>query len=138
MKYVIVLGLAASIAVSGEAFAVCDAATQLDLSIDNILVDKTVCAEKANGDQWQEYHEPGGDLIDYKKGPNDPVDPTTSVGTWRLSNRAGGICYSYGGGNFNYCYSVHDIGNGNYEFCNNNGLDVTAKLVPGNGGCGFN
>ncbi len=137
MKHKILLGFALSVVVSGEAAAVCDAANQVNLNLNNVLVNNTVCAEKANGDKWQEYHAANNDLIDYKKGANDPVDPTTTVGRWDLSAR-GGVCYNYGGGNFIFCYSVHDIGGGNYEFCNTGGLDVTAKLVAGNGGCGFN
>jgi hypothetical protein len=97
----------------------------------------TICAEKENGDKWQEYHEPTGKLIDYKKGPDDPIDPTQELGTWEISRR-GGICYRYGGGNFNYCYSVHGVADNTYQFCNTNGLDVVASIASGNNGCGFN
>lgn len=44
----------------------------------------TVCLARG-ADRWQEYHGPNGDLIDYKRGPNDPMDPTKKVGTWGVT-----------------------------------------------------
>ena len=35
-------------------------------------------------DRWQEYHAPGGDLIDYKMGPDDMV-------------------FANGGGSYSFC-----------------------------------
>jgi hypothetical protein len=44
----------------------------------------TVCVARG-AERWQEYHAAGGDLIDYKRGPNHPVDPTKKVGTWSIT-----------------------------------------------------
>lgn len=140
MKNMTMLGGVLFVVVTGEVFASCEEDTRIDLSTNNVLRNNTVCAEKPSGDKWQEFHKPNGDLIDYKEGPGDPVDPTTKVGTWEVPKPGRGeVCYHYGT-DFNYCYWVHDIGSGAYEFCfaPSNVLDVTATIVPGDGGCGFN
>lgn len=135
----IMLGIFMSAGVAGEVAADCEPATKLaTAALTTLLRGNTVCAQKGNGDKWQEFHEPSGKLFDYKKGPNDSVDPTEELGTWEISRREG-ICYRYGGGNFNYCYSIHKVANQElYQFCNTKGLDVTASIVSGNNGCGFN
>jgi hypothetical protein len=84
-----------------------------------------------NALQWQEYHQPGGDLIDYKKGNNDPVDPTIKVGTWNISGDS--VTYTYGPGS-SYTYGVFND-NGNYSFCNNDLLISNVSFVLGNVGC---
>lgn len=45
------------------------------------IIGKTMCAN-SGGDRWQEYHDANGDLVDYKRGPSDRVDPSQKVGTW--------------------------------------------------------
>jgi hypothetical protein len=47
----------------------------------------TVCVARG-AERWQEFHQVGGDLIDFKRGPNHPVDPTKKVGTWTVSGEA--------------------------------------------------
>ena len=48
----------------------------------------TLCASRGS-DLWQEFHSGAGAiLIDYKKGPSDPVDRTERVGTWTATNGA--------------------------------------------------
>ncbi len=139
MKKMIMLGIFLSAGMAGEVAADCEPTTKLSpTALTTLLPGNTVCAQKANGDKWQEFHEPSGKLFDYKKGPNDPIDPTKELGIWEFASR-GQICYRYGGGAFNYCYSIHKIPDQElYQFCNTNGLDVTASIVPGNNGCGFN
>ncbi|WP_341325283.1 hypothetical protein [Methylotuvimicrobium sp. KM2] len=145
MKKMIMLGIFMSASIAGEVAADCETETILSVdALSTLLSGNTVCAQKANGDQWQEYHEPSGKIFDYKKGPNDPVDPTKEMGTWEITDR-GAICYSYGGGNFIYCYSVHKVPEQElYQFCTSplpatgNALDVTASILEGNNGCGFN
>jgi hypothetical protein len=63
---------------------------------------KTMCAARG-GDRWQEFHQVGGNLIDYKLGPSDPVDPTETVGTW--SAGTGLLTHDYGGGG-SYVWAV--------------------------------
>ena len=68
-----------------------------DTKIAALLGGKTVCASLSATEQWQEYHvgnsTAGGDLIDYKKGPSDAVDPTEKVGTWSTT---GTLCSPMG------------------------------------------
>lgn len=72
--------------------------------ITTLLSGKTVCAT-SGGDRWQEYHQAGGALIDYKKGPSDPVDPTKTVGGWSANGSA--ITYNYtDGGISSYSFAV--------------------------------
>ena len=75
-----------------------------------LLSGKTVCAA-VGSERWQEYHQPGGGLVDWKKGPTDPVDPTKQVGTWSVtsvpvgssSNTRDTVTYNYGtGGSYTY------------------------------------
>jgi hypothetical protein len=80
-----------------------------------LLAGKTVCAAVGN-EQWQEFHGgggTGGTLVDYKKGPNDPVDPSTTVGSWSVANDM--VSYNYGGGG-TYAYAVCQSGN-TLDFC---------------------
>ncbi|WP_126445731.1 hypothetical protein [Sulfuricystis multivorans] len=128
---------------SGSAFSQCGSATnrlnQSELSA--ALSGKTVCATLGN-DKWQEYHAPGGDLIDWKKGPSNPVDPTTKVGTWSISGAGNNavINYSYSGGG-TYSFAVYANKQGNnfvapFDFCGSSNV-TNATLSSGQVGCGF-
>lgn len=138
MKNKMFIGVLLSLGMFTDAIADCEKSTMVSVNVlRTLLPGNTVCAVKDNGDKWQEYHDRSGKLFDFKKGPNDPVDPSKELGTWEVSRR-GGICYRYGGDNFNYCYSIHKVPNQElYQFCNTKGLDVTASIRPGNIGCGF-
>lgn len=70
-----------------------------------------ICASATSGDSWQEYHDPSGTLVEYAKGPTDPVDPTHNVGTWStvVPGGSGGVRtvgYDYGGSS-NYTFDVY-------------------------------
>ncbi len=70
----------------------------------DFVTGKTVCATHQNK-RWQEFHNPSGNaLIDYKRGANDPVDPSKTVGTWAAANGANAnVTYNYGtGGTYTY------------------------------------
>jgi len=135
MKRIIVFGIFL-ISTAGEVAADCSSRPVSPLQ--RFLINRTACATKDNGDKWQEFHQAGGALIDYKRGPNDPVDPTKQVGTW-LVGPSSRVCYDYGSGG-KYCYTVHSIGNAKYEFCPEGQTtpDVVVNFVGGNVGCGFN
>ena len=79
-----------------------------------------------------------GPLIEWAKGPNDPVDPTHQVGTWLANGRAGTVTYSYTGGG-SYTWLVYGDGGGVYSFCTGaSGTAVaTATIKNGQVGCGF-
>jgi hypothetical protein len=63
-----------------------------------LLTGRTVCAIRAS-ERWQEFHQSDGALIDWKRGPTDPVDPTKQVGTWSASNGTNAdVTYNYGAG----------------------------------------
>ena len=69
-------------------------------ALSNLIVGQTACAT-LGGSSWQSYHQSGGSLIDYKKGPGDPVDPSKVMGTWSINNDK--VQYNYGtGGLFEY------------------------------------
>ncbi|MDP2783358.1 MAG: hypothetical protein Q8O38_02000 [Sulfurimicrobium sp.] len=144
MKRLMVTSIVLLAGISGEVMAVdCSDGTQLKNTVSdpnvvaNTLSGKTVCATNG-GDKWQEFHQAGGALIDYKKGPNDLVDKTKQVGTW--STARGGsdslVTYNYGTGG-TYSYEVH-LSGGIYTFCGVSPaptLDVT--LLSGQVSCGF-
>ncbi|ATE60910.1 hypothetical protein CCZ27_14030 [Thauera sinica] len=85
-----------SLAASGQAMAACPGKQPVK---PELLEGHTLCTARGK-DAWQEYHEPGGRLIDYKMGPNDKVDPTKQVGTW--SARGERVVYTFGSSTSNY------------------------------------
>ncbi|MBN8441170.1 MAG: hypothetical protein J0M28_05620 [Thauera sp.] len=70
----------------------------------------TLCTAR-DGDSWQEFHEPGGRLIDYKMGPTHKVDPTKQVGTW--TTRGNNVVYTFGSSSSSY--RVYE--NGGTSYC---------------------
>lgn len=141
MKRTIIVASILSTAIAGEAMADCN--TPPTKNLKKILSGQTVCAVKGNGDKWQEEHNKDGTLWDYKKGPNDPVDPRSQVGRWSVNETTQGtakkeeVCYDYANAG-RYCYTLHFTGPKQYDLCTNGALDVNATLksLP-NGGCGY-
>lgn len=83
----------------------------------------TLCAASGN-ERWQEQHRPGGQLWDYKKGPSDPVDPTSQVGTWSIAGN--NLVHTYG--STSYSYTVHrrqGFGANAFTLCGPQTFDVT-------------
>jgi len=139
MKRLMVTSLFLLAGISGEAMAIdCGGGTQLkNAEVANAISGKTVCAILGS-QKWQEYHQAGGGLIDYKKGIGHPVDPTKVVGTWSTSGTGSNswVTYNYGTGG-SYSYEIHLSGS-TYTLCGVSGaptLDVT--LVSGQVSCGF-
>jgi len=112
--------------ISGEAMAACTApATQVTgTALTTLISGRTVCATQGT-DKWQEQHQVGGTLSDYKKGPTDPVDPTKQVGNWSIDTVANTVKYVYTGGP-GYTYSVYNDG-GTYSFCTAPGGSVVVS-----------
>jgi hypothetical protein len=76
------------------------------------LSGKTVCVAKSLTERYQEYHQAGGALIDYKKGPGHAMDPAKQVGCWRAEGNE--VVYSYGAGQ-EHRYTVYRAAqNGRY------------------------
>ena len=80
----------------------------------------------------QELHQPGGALVDYKRGPTDKGDPSTQVGSWTvIGGRGAFVTYDYGGG-AQYTYAVWTNPDGMHSFCSANPeIRVRIKLCGG-------
>lgn len=84
---------------------------------------------------WQELHQAGGALIDYKRGPADTVDPSKQVGTWAVTGVDGRafVTFNYGTGGI-YTYQVWNNGDGTHSFCSAN-PEIIGRIKPGGGAC---
>lgn len=141
-KTITVAGLLALgfLSIPTQAFAACTANTKMSVAqLTALLPGKVVCARNGLEWKWQELHvgAPGatsGALIDYKKGPNDPVDPSKNVGNWQIAGNGNNatVVYSYTafGAAGPYSHTVHDNGNGTYSFCGG-GPEVVATVQSG-------
>ncbi|WP_221065750.1 hypothetical protein [Methylomagnum ishizawai] len=98
-------------------------------ALSTLLLGNTVCVGSSGNWQAQEFHQSGGDLIDWKQGLNNPVDSTTSVGSWSITGTgtATRVVYIYGG--TTYTDAVYDLGGGQYLFCDQNGNTTTAIYI---------
>lgn len=115
------------------------------------------CANLSATEHWNEYHTGGasngsGSVLDYKKGPNDPVDPSATTAnptghyvvvlmTGAKNSVYGTITYNYGAGG-SYTYTVSpDSGTtatnpGMYSFCTaGGGINIDAVVSTGPGTC---
>jgi hypothetical protein len=129
MKRLIMFTSIALFAVFGQSAAQCVNNRQND-ELPGLLENKTVCANGVGahaGDKWQELHQGtgSGPLIEYAKGPSDPVDQSHQVGTWEfLYNnnfnppRPNRVRYDYGSGQI-YTWRVYKNTDGTYSFCSN-------------------
>jgi hypothetical protein len=132
-RLLIVLGWLVFVGISNDALAAAPTGCRGDriADIQTALENKFVCAARTNGkDTWSEEHNTGGILVEYAKGPNNPVDPRKQVGTWSvLANNTPGaqVRYNYTGDpNSPYTWTLFSLGNNSYLFCTNNGLTPVA------------
>lgn len=112
------------------------------------LAGKMACAA-VGGDRWQSWHSgtaTGGDLWDFKRGPNDAVDPSKKMGTYRIQSSPRGakvvrgtassdtVTYDYGSGG-SYSYAVCQVGGNTFALCGAalGGRDITSVIVGGTG-----
>ena len=131
-KRFIYIGFLLSIVNVGEAMAVCSSANQLQdaVALNSLLSGRTVCVGSTGNWEAQEIHSPDGLLIDYKRGPSHPVDPTRPIGNWNVAGAGTNtkVFYSYtAGGSFSY--TVH-TGPGGFSFCNGATEIIVNKIVP--------
>lgn len=139
MKRLMVTSVFLLAGISGEAMAACTPNTRItNDALATLISGKTVCAVSGS-DKWQEYHKPGSDLIDWKRGANHPTDPTKKVGTWSTGGTGSNsrVTYNYGPGQV-YSYAVHSVTGSTYTFCGDSPaptLDVS--LIAGQVSCGF-
>lgn len=109
--------------------------------IGNQIIGKTMCAASGN-DRWQEFHQGNsgdsiGALIDYKKGPNDKVDPSQTVGSWSYAGADDNtlLVHNYGG-SATYSWAVCGSNGGPYTLVSTSGVTVTNVTIrPGQSGC---
>jgi hypothetical protein len=142
MRAPFVIALLAAVS-SGSAYAACSATggfSQLSAAqITTLLSGTTACYPVSPPYENQEFLS-GGNLMDYKKGSSDPVDPTKQIGGYVIdagdANHTGEITYNYTGG-ANYTYTVWGTsasGPGNYDFCVG-ASPITIRVASGVGGC---
>ena len=127
----------------------CGAGTRVAPADDiaTLLGGNTVCAAVGDSERWQEYHEgttnAGGALTDYKKGPDDKVDPSKVVGSWSTAGTGtdSRVIYDYGSIATTYEYEVCHQSGGTILFCGAQygGRNITAslRLGPIPVSCGF-
>ena len=96
----IMAALAIGLSVSSLASAQCAEGNPLTAAQITALVEgNTLCAIDGN-ERWQEYHEAGGDLWDYKRGPTSTGDPTEIVGSWTITTNPDRLNHHYSGQTF--------------------------------------
>ena len=142
MKKFVLVAVMASSLVSAQAIAACDNPSRLSgPAISALLAGNTVCvpATTIATMTWQELHQgtSGGALVDYKRGPGHPVDPSETVGTWTVTGQGsspGTVVHNYGSGG-SYTDTVHSTSISNiYSFCV--GLtEIVARVKSGGGAC---
>ena len=130
MKTAIGVGLFAALGLVGQVTAQtparcpCDASQIRRTDVATLVTGNTACATRGS-ERWQEFHQPGGSLIDYKLGPNSTTDPSEKVGTWLAgmasrTNPQPNVTYNYGSGG-TYAYAVcapNAAATGPFLFCN--------------------
>ena len=140
MKKIVLVAVMAGSLVSGQAMAACTNSTRLSgPAIITLLSGNTVCVPTVTIPTmtWQELHSGTGLLIDYKRGPSHPVDPSETVGTWTVNGTGKGnssVTHAYSGAGGTYIYTVHSIGGAIYEFCVGT-TPITARVKSGGGAC---
>lgn len=131
--------------ISGEAMSACADPRLSPTAISQLLGGNTVCvpAVTANPMTWQELHvgnnaSTTGALIDFKRGPVDPVDPSETVGTWTVNGNGIGnstVTHNYGSGG-SFTYTVHGTGavGTNHSFCNG-AIEIVGRVKSSGGAC---
>ena len=132
---------------SSQAIAACPTSGRLTgNAISTTVSGNYGCALRGVGpaaEKWNELHQgtgiPGPDpVIDYKRGPGDPVDPTKQVGTFTIvgGTNPGTIKYDYGDPGGPYTYSVTPGGASGppnvFAFCNVTTFEMFQVLVQPN------
>jgi len=121
--------------VTGGAMAVCPGTPLTGAAISSLLTGNTVCVGTAGNWAAQELHVSDGSLVDYKRGPGHPVDPTEPVGSWSVDATAGTVSHNYGAGG-TYTYKISANGGTSYSFCSTSGApEILSNVKTGGGGC---
>jgi DNA-binding transcriptional regulator YdaS (Cro superfamily) len=135
----------------GEALAQnCSTGTKLSPSqIRSVINGRYACANLSPTEHWNEVHtgtgiSSSGQVLDYKKGPGHPTDPSDTVahptGTYSVSPAGadtGQVVYNYGAGG-TYGYTIRaNLGSaspnlGLYSFCTTGGgINIAVNMSSG-------
>ncbi len=140
------VGVAATAFLVGPAFAqvtaTCPAGSTriTGPALPTLFGGNTLCAASStNTDTWQEYHQgtSSGSLIDWKRGPGHPVDPTGPVGSWSAGNDANAVLtHTYGASSYSWLVCQVNSGN-NFTLVSTAGAaSITGATVKaGQGSC---
>jgi hypothetical protein len=103
---------------AGQAMAQnCTSGTLLQSpEITTLVANRYACVGSFPTAQWNELHS-GSNVLDYKKGPTDPVDPsdtaTNPTGTFAVTGGdSGTITYTYGSSAYGYNIRANGTGTG--------------------------
>ena len=121
-----------------QAMAACPTTALASRSdIRSLLSYRHVCAT-VNGQSWNRLHMGSGfgpsNIQDYKRGPQDQVDPSRVVGTYTINSGSSGnpdtITYDYGtGGSDTYVVTPAAQTPGTYRLCNvSTGATITVTV----------
>lgn len=140
MKKIVLASTLALALVSGQAMAVCSetagwkkmnsGGTGGSMAL-GTLSGNTVCVGAAPTWTAQEFHQAGGSLIDYKRGPSHAIDPTTTVGSWSVVNDQIQYVYTSGG---SYTFDIYEK-TGAYSFCTGGTSAAEATTRAGQSAC---
>lgn len=120
---------------AGGAAAACPGTPITGVAITSLLTGNTVCVGTAGNWEAQELHVSGGNLVDFKRGPGHPVDPSETVGSWSVNAAANTVSHNYGAGG-TYTYTISPNGGAGYSFCSTAGApEILATVKAGGGGC---
>lgn len=130
---IVVLGLVGEASAQTPLLCPCDASKIVRTDVAALVTAKTACAMRGN-EKWQELHQAGGSLIDYKLGPTSKTDPSEKVGTWLAgvasrTNPLPTVTYNYGPGG-TYAYAIcapNTTTTDTFLFCN---ISTKERLDP--------
>jgi hypothetical protein len=106
-------------------------------NFNGFITNARICAARG-GDRWQEWHEAGGALWDWKRGPGHAVDPRDQVGNWSAANGANAtVTHTYGGTSFVWAICrTNAAAPFDYTMVSPTGGTVTGvRILTGSGAC---
>jgi hypothetical protein len=143
MKRILLLSALFLAVALGDAMAICSGTKVTDIK--TALEGKLVCAKATAahpnpGDTWTEEHKTiaggTGPLIEFAKGPGDPVDPEKQVGTWAVTTGRDGspaVVYKYGfpipNSALTYVWTLFFQSGSSYLFCTTDGNTAIATAA---------
>ncbi|MFO1325810.1 MAG: hypothetical protein U1F56_00510 [Rubrivivax sp.] len=101
------------------------------------ITNARVCASRGT-DRWQEWHQSGGPLFDWKLGPGHAMDPRKQVGTWTSSNGANAtVTHTYGSNSYVWAICrTNAAAPFDYTMVSPTGGTVTGvRILVGDGAC---